>query len=231
MPWVNYSDVAPTDKICRRVRIPNDPHWIGAINGALLSLAEAYNHEALGTLTADEIAEVWRPLVDEFWSQDNWCMVGQIIMTASLTLPPNTLLCDGTTQARVDYPDLYNVLPTSLIVDAEFFKLPELSSRMPMGAPWYEDGSAIGYLGGEQDHTLTVDEMPTHSHTDAGHSHTEGTTIPTEVTIGEGVPVPAAIGSVGATGTAVANISTEGGGQAHNNLPPFCLLYFAIYYK
>jgi len=33
------------------------------------------------------------------------------------------------------------------------------------------DGTVLGGTGGSQSHTLSIAEMPTHSHADSGHSH------------------------------------------------------------
>ncbi len=71
------------------------------------------------------------------------------------------------------------------------------------------DFDTAGKTGGEKAHILTVDEMPAHTHSDH------------EAFTGSG-----ASGSPGLdVGAGVNNTGSTGGGLAHNNLPPFTVVY------
>lgn len=70
---------------------------------------------------------------------------------------------------------------------------------------------AAGSTGGEASHTLTVDEMPAHSHVLAGDVQEWGT--PARPYFGAGQ-----YDDTVETGSA-------GGGQAHNNMPPYLAVY------
>jgi len=100
-------------------------------------------------------------------------------------------------------------------------------------------GFIAGQTGGAATHTLTAAEMPSHTHTQDPHTHsnqiqgnTTGTTTGTNVmgsaTTG-GSARNAAIQPANATAvnqaTVAANQSTGGGG-AHNNMPPYLVVYY-----
>lgn len=74
-------------------------------------------------------------------------------------------------------------------------------------------------VGGEKAHTLTVGEMPSHSHNEAvDSSYNAGT--------GTGVPTHYALNSTGASRSEVPMAtSNTGGGAAHNNLQPYITCY------
>lgn len=95
-----------------------------------------------------------------------------------------------------------------------------------MGEP---DGYTMGETGGEKEITLTVEQMPEHTHTDVGHDHSytqPGATIAV-VTPGEIVATAPNL-IPGVTGTGNADIQNTGGGQPHENRPPFMALRYCI---
>ena len=73
------------------------------------------------------------------------------------------------------------------------------------------DLNESGKIGGENEHTLTVDEMPSHSHT-----------LYSQTTGGSNSVVSRVEGSGLWDGS---KISSTGGGQPHNNMPPYYTAY------
>ena len=165
--------------------------------------------------------------------------IGTIKTWAGVTIPDNWMLCDGRSLDPLLYPELYAALggvssPWGATDTA--FNLPDLRDKFLYG------GSPVGGVGGEDVHTLSVAEMPSHSHggvtgTDSP-DHAHGfTAIINIYTYGQNGSVPNSGNSTwpaeGST-TAGANarhshsITPEGGSGAHNNMPPYVTVAFII---
>jgi len=139
-------------------------------------------------------------------------LVGVILPHALGSLSNFAMLpCDGASYARADWPALYDAIDPIYRIDANTFRVPDMRERFPIGQG---GGLALDDFGGENEHTLTVAELP-------AHSHSESTSVPALADLGTGAPVPSATPSVGVTGS-------QGGGLAHNNLPPYRTVRFAI---
>lgn len=192
----------PTELLCRRVLVPDT--LIYAFNGAIGNLGDVWNWDAFGGLTEGEAASLG---FDVFCSIED-CeldkrMIGSIQFYAA-DLPTGVLLCDGQAYNEVDYPDLY----TALGGVGGVFNVPNLLGKFIVGAG---GAYAVGDTGGADTHTLTIAEMP-------AHTHPSETNIEDVDLEGVGVPLPAAgVSFPSPTGS-------TGGGDAHNNMPPYVAL-------
>lgn len=217
-------DTPPTAALyCRRLHYPQTEAWDAIISGAILSLAEIENWEAFGTMTPAEAAETSWVMWQRFIQESNVCMLGTIFPYVTALPPDGSLLCDGATYLRVDYPDLYSLLDATFIIDADSFFVPDLLDRTVVGAGGtYLTNDAAGL----DSVTLSIAELAVHSHTDLGHTHVEGIAVPgAPAVVG---PVPTALPAAGVTGLGFANIQTAGGDVAHENRMPFRALPMAI---
>ncbi|MBP7053244.1 MAG: tail fiber protein [Phycisphaerae bacterium] len=100
---------------------------------------------------------------------------GSILAYARSEPPEGWLLCDGELYEVDDYPELFAVLEFTYGGNPAktAFRVPDLTGRIPVGADptrWY--CKDLGQTGGEEEVTLTEDQMPSHRHDVSVASHT-----------------------------------------------------------
>jgi len=146
------------------------------------------------------------------------------IRIVSFVFPPNGwALCNGQLLPINQNQALFSLLGTAFGGDGRVnFALPDFRARMPI----HVGGShTLGERGGEQAHTLSVSELPMHTHIPLATSAVGRATGPA------GNAFAASRGGYAASATAVTqadSITTVGGAQAHLNWPPFLTLSFVI---
>lgn len=168
----------------------------------------------IGTLY-DELFEETPPVLDTF-------PIGWIFQHIGTQSPASlgALVCDGTVYNRVDYPDLYAVLETPFIIDADTFKV-DLRGRFLIGegqGTFSAVNRVLGTGGGVEDVTLTVSQIPAHHHKQNTHTSTSGALSGT-------------VASVDTTSGVVADdkdTDDTGGGTSHSNMPPYMPVHFYI---
>ena len=104
------------------------------------------------------------------------------------------------------------------------FALPDLRGRVLLAAGQGPGLSnyAIGQQGGEETHTLTVSEMPSHAHVIPGLSTGQAATVREANNNNNAVTVQ----STAQSGTQ--STQSTGGGQPHNNLQPYLAMTTCI---
>lgn len=142
--------------------------------------------------------------------------VGAIQMFATANLPSGWLPCDGTERLRDEYPALFSAIGLTFgsPSDNDRFKLPDLRRKFPYGT--YSGFVDIGDTGGESDVTLTVPQLPAHSHT---ITRVSGTGSVTRISVNTGL------------NSSITSVATNeiGGDEPHNNIPPYLALTFAVF--
>ncbi len=146
-------------------------------------------------------------------------VVGVITMYGGTTVPLGTLLCDGSEVSRTTYSRLFDAIGTIYGAGngTGTFNLPNLQGRVPVGLKASETiFNTLGNIGGTGAHTLTIAEIPAHTHTYLGiQSQNAASGVDT---VAENSPRP--------TETS----GSTGGGQSHNNLQPYIVLNYIISY-
>lgn len=159
--------------------------------------------------------------------------IGSIVAFASDTIPNGWLLCDGSVVSRTTYSELFNAIGLNYVEegyewqDEERFPLPNAKGRTLVGKDSTDtDFNTLGKTAGEKTHTLTVDEMASHTHDVA-------------IAVNNTVPGGARyfFNSAGTTSAPISDTAAwsnsltakaTGGSQAHNNLQPSLTLNYII---
>jgi len=205
--------------------------WIReALNGLISNYSDPGSWYQVGTATPDDAAAIFSQLFETLGV--DLATTGVIVPYAGGILPTDWLPCDGRSVLRSAYPNLFAAIGTVWgSVDGAHFNIPDLRGQTLVGQgtnPSTGTTFNLGTYGGEEQHTQSTAEMPSHAHVDAGHTHADGIAAPNATTIGPGAPQPTAIPAVGVTGVGSASIQATGGGNPFNVMQPYAVVNFAI---
>jgi microcystin-dependent protein len=95
---------------------------------------------------------------------------GVISQYAGSSAPAGYLLCQGQSVSTTTFADLFAAIGYNYGGSGGSFNLPNLQNRVPVGRGSGTFGS-LNATGGAETHTLTIAEMPSHTHTQDPHNH------------------------------------------------------------
>jgi microcystin-dependent protein len=150
--------------------------------------------------------------------------IGSIQLWAGSTVPDEFLACDGSAVSRTTYSALFSVIGTTYGSGdgSTTFNLPDLCGRVPVGSGAGSGLTArtLADTGGEEEHTLTEDEIPTHSHLQYVTANSGSWAIRRDFS---------SDGSCARYSQGL-NTGEAGGDDPHNNMQPFLVLTYIIRY-
>ena len=139
--------------------------------------------------------------------------------------PKGWALCNGQLLPINQNQALFSLLGTTFGGNGQTnFALPNLQGRTPIHVG---SGHTLGEQGGEQAHTLSIAELPTHAHV-ANATANSGTAQTAAGNVLGGVPGRAYTDAAALVTLAPSSVTNVGGSQAHLNMQPFLTLNFCI---
>jgi microcystin-dependent protein len=142
--------------------------------------------------------------------------------------PRGWAFCDGQLLPIDQNQSLYSLLGTTYGGDGRTtFALPDLRGRTPIHKG-SSNGSThlLGQKSGEETHTLSAAEMPSHSHNMQASSVASTSQLPDNNVLAVSGQIYR--GSTNLVNMQNSTVTNTGGGQAHNNMQPFLAVYFCI---
>jgi len=154
--------------------------------------------------------------------------VGEIRMFAGNFAPAGWMFCEGQLLPISEYETLFNLIGTTYGGDGQStFALPDLRGRLPLHQG---NGFILAETGGAEEITLTVSQIPAHSHPMLATANNAAGTSPAG-TVFAVVPTVGVTPYGADTPRATINpssISAVGGSQPHTNFQPYLCVDFII---
>ena len=151
--------------------------------------------------------------------------VGEIRMFAGNFQPHGWLFCDGQLLSSSQFPTLYQLIGTTYGGDGQTFALPDLRGRVPIHQG---NGFGLANFGGAEEITLTVQQIPVHSHALVASSSIGAKPTPEANVLAKTLNIDFYSGDQPDVSMNAGAVTPAGGSQPHTNFQPYLCVNFII---
>lgn len=152
--------------------------------------------------------------------------VGEIRMFAGNFAPAGWMFCEGQLLPISEYETLFNLIGTTYGGDGQStFALPDLRGRIPLHQG---NGFVLAETGGAEEITLTVSQIPAHTHPYLASTNVAQDTSPQNKVVGQSGSALLYIQDVTDSNMSPTAVSSVGGSQPHTNFQPYLCVDFII---
>lgn len=152
--------------------------------------------------------------------------VGEIRMFAGNFAPAGWMFCEGQLLPISEYETLFNLIGTTYGGDGQStFALPDLRGRVPLH---FGNGFTLAEAGGVEQVTLTVSQIPAHSHPFIATTNTADQNSVSGNLLAQPSVIEEYFAAAGGAVMSSLSIGSTGGSQPHDNFQPYLCVDFII---
>ncbi|HMM34438.1 MAG TPA: tail fiber protein [Thermoanaerobaculia bacterium] len=152
--------------------------------------------------------------------------VGEIRMFAGNFAPAGWMFCEGQLLPISEYETLFNLIGTTYGGDGQStFALPDLRGRVPLH---FGNGFVLAETGGVETVTLTVSQIPAHTHAVLASTATGDQVSPAGNVPATSFNVTPYINDAANGNFSASAVTSTGGSQPHDNFQPYLCVDFII---
>lgn len=152
--------------------------------------------------------------------------VGEIRMFAGNFAPAGWAFCEGQLMSIAENETLFQLIGTTYGGDGQItFSLPDLRGRLPIHQG---NGFILAATGGAEEITLTVNQIPAHSHPFLGSAVNGSQAAPAGALCATSTVMTPYASETPSSSMAPSSITPLGGSQPHTNFQPYLCVDFII---
>lgn len=152
--------------------------------------------------------------------------VGEVRMFAGNFAPAGWMFCEGQLLPISENETLFQLIGTTYGGDGQStFALPDLRGRIPIHQG---NGFILAETGGAEEVTLTVNQIPVHTHPELASTGIANQSSPANNVIAQSTAADLYIEDTATAPLAPVSIAATGGSQPHTNFQPYLCVNFII---
>lgn len=152
--------------------------------------------------------------------------VGELRMFAGNFAPAGWMFCEGQLLPISEYETLFTLIGTTYGGDGEStFAIPDLRGRIPIHNG---NGFVLAETGGVEEVTLTVNQIPSHTHTVVASTAVANQSSPANNVLAQSTAADLYIEDTATAALAASAVTAAGGSQPHTNFQPYLCVDFII---